>query len=172
MGRRVKSDKPVIEHVANWDKADEYVRQVGDLQVQITQAEATFKDDIDELKADLAEKVKPLQERIKLYTRSLETFAVLHRGDFKNKQSKKVNFGILGWRKSTFIKVRKNTLGKIKAVFSRAMAAACIRVKESVDKEALARLKDEQLASIGARREEKEVFFVEPALPEAVDYLE
>ena len=55
-------------------------------------------------------------------------------------------------------------------MFSKAKAAACIRVKESVDKEALAKLTDEQLADIGARRKEKDVFFVEPALPEAVDY--
>jgi hypothetical protein len=39
-----------------------------------------------------------------------------------------------------------------------------------VDKEALAKLTEEQLTSVGARRKVKDVFFVEPSSQEAVDY--
>jgi phage host-nuclease inhibitor protein Gam len=140
--------------------------------MQIKQAEETAKDDINEIKAELAEKVKPLQEEIKLKVRSLEAFAALHKNDFGKKRSRKLNFGILGWRKSTSISIKKNTLELIKQVFTNAKQKMCIRVKESVDKEALAKLTEEQLASVGARRKEKDVFFVEPSSQEAVDYVE
>ena len=172
MARKVKSDKPILRPVPDWNHADEFVRRIGDLQMQINQAEETAKDNINEIKADLAEKVKPIQETIKLYVRSLEAFAVLHTKEFGKKRSRKLNFGILGWRKSTSISIKKNTVEIIKRVFAKAQQKFYIRVKESVDKEALAKLTDEQLASVGARRKEKDVFFVEPALQEAVDYCE
>jgi hypothetical protein len=41
-----------------------------------------------------------------------------------------------------------------------------------VDKEALAKLTDEELASIKARRKTRDAFFVEPILIEAVNYTE
>ncbi len=172
MAKRVKSDKPVLLPVQHWGYANEFVRRIGDLTMKITAAEHKAKDDIDEAKAELAKTVKPLQEKIKLYAQSLEVFAVTHKADFGKKRSKKLNFGLLGWRKSTPINITKKTLELIKQVFSKAKAAAYIHFKESVDKEALAKLTDEQLASVGARRKEKDVFFVEPDLPEAVDYCE
>ena len=169
---RVKSNKPVLIPIPDWEQADLRIRLIGDLQMQISQAEETAKDDINEIKAELAKKVKPLQEEIKLNVQSMEAFAALHKNDFGKKRSRKLSFGILGWRKSTFISIKKNTLEEIKFLFTRAKQKMCIRVKESVDKEALAKLTDEQLASVGARRKEKDVFFVEPSSQEAVDYCE
>lgn len=171
MAKRVKSDKPVLLPVPHWNHANEFVRRIGDLTLQIAAAEYKAKDDINEAKAELAKTVKPLQEKIKLYAQSLEAFAVINKNDFSGKRSKKLYFGTLGWRKSTAVNITKKTLELIKQVFSK-KAAAYIHFKESVDKDALAKLTDEQLASIGARRKEKDVFFVEPDLPEAVDYCE
>ena len=172
MAKRIKSDKPVLIPISDWLRADDHVWQIGNLQTQIGQAEETAKDDINKVKAELAEKVKPLQEEIQLHVRSLEAFAATHKEDFKKQRSRKLSFGILGWRKSTSISIKKNTLEEIKFLFTRAKQAMCIRIKESVDKEALAKLTDEQLTSVGARRKEKDVFFVEPSFQEAVDYCE
>lgn len=170
MAKRVRSDKPVLRPVPNWEHADNFVRRIGELQQKIQAEEAKAKTKIDQAKSDLAKRVKSYQETIELYHRSLEAFATSHQGDFKKQKSRKLNFGILGWRKSTSISIKKKTLDLIKQVLSKAKAAACIRIKESVDKEALAKLTDEQLASVGAQRKRKEVFFVEPDLTEAADY--
>ena len=102
-----------------------------------------------------------------------------HRDDFKGQKSRKLNFGTLGWRKSTAIRTTKSTYQIIKnallnklviAGLTRAKLNACIRIKESVDKDALARLTDEQLADIKARRDIRDVFFVEPSSQKAADY--
>jgi len=171
--KRVKSDKPALKQIENWGCANEYVRRIGDLQMKITEAEHKAADDINEAKAELAEKVKPLQQQIDTYIRSLEAFAKENwPGDSKSQRSMKLNFGTLGWRKSTSVIIKKTTLEKIKEVFARAKAAMCIITKETVSKEALAKLTDEELVSVGARREIKDDFFVEPDLPEAVDYTE
>ena len=172
MAKRVKSDKPVLIQIPDWLLADEHIRQISEFQTHISKAEKTAKDDIDAIKATLVENVKPLQESIKICVRSLDAFAATHKEDFKKQRSRKLSFGILGWRKSTSISIKKNTLERIKQVFVKATQKMCIRVKESVDKEALAKLTEEQLASVGARRKEKDVFFVEPSSQEAVDYCE
>jgi len=172
MAKRVKSKEPAIISIETWDKADEHIRSIGDLQLKINQAEASAKDAIDEAKAELVESVKPLQSAIELHHRSLEAFAAARKDDFAGQKSRKLNFGLLGWRKSTVTIIKKNTLELIKALFPAAKAKAYIHTKETVDKEALAKLTDQELADISARRESKDVFFVEPDLPKAVDYVQ
>jgi phage host-nuclease inhibitor protein Gam len=171
MKHRVKSEKPAIIPIGTFEEADTILREIGDLQMQINQAETTAKEIIDEAKAELAETVKPLQEQIRNKADSLEVFCSAHRSEFGNQQSRKLNFGSLGWRKSTSIILNAITLELIKRVFGK-RADTYIRTKEEPDKEALASLKDEELKEVGARRKVKEIFYAEPALPEAVDYTE
>lgn len=170
MAKRVKSDKANLIEVTSWRHADELVRQIALHQRTIQQFEAATARKIEQAKADMAARTKACQDGIAGCLRSLEAFAIAHKQDLKAQKSKTLNFGTLGWRKSTSIKIKKTTLGLIRQVFSKLKAASLIRVKESVDKEALAKLTDEQLASVGARRDSKDVFFVEPDLPKAADY--
>lgn len=165
---RIKSDKQ-IETIADWQAADDFIKQIGDLQLEIKQHETTANDTINLAKSDLAKAVNPLLERITVLTDSLEAFAANRPDDFGKAQSRKLNFGLLGWRKSTSISIKQTTLELIKKVFGK-KADQYIRTKEEVDKDALSGLTDQQLVSVDARRKPKEVFFVEPCLPEAVDY--
>ena len=168
--KRVKSDSSLIP-IPDWGQADKLVRRIGDLQLQIQAAEGEAKTDIDDIKALLAEEVKPLQEDIDLHIKSLEAFATSNKKQFGRARSKKLNFGVLGWRYSCSISIKKDTtLELIKKFLSSAQKRACINTKETVDKKVLAKLTDGLLAKIGARRVDKDVFFVEPDIPEAIDY--
>ena len=168
--KRVKSAEPKIIPIADWEGADKQVCKVGELQENIKEAEHAAADDINEVKLVLANKTKSFHGEIKQITTSLEAFAVNHQAQFGKKRSRKLSFGSLGWRKSTSMSIKKTTLDLIKKVFSRAKAKTLIHVKETADKEALAKLTDEQLVSVGARRKNKDVFYVEPDLPESVNY--
>lgn len=170
MAKRIKSDDIPLLKVNNWWHADQLIRDIGNCEAGIQEAEDRARKKIESIKAELAVKAKPVQDMITRRIRSLEAFAVIHKNDFEKQKSKKLNFGILGWRKSTSIRVKKATLELIRQVFSKAKAALYIHTKESVNKEALAKLTEEQLASVGARRDSKEVFFVEPDLTKAAEY--
>jgi len=170
MAKRVKSDDVPLLKVNSWRHADQLVREIGDYEAGIQEAEDHARKKIERIKAELAVKTKPLQDMVTRRIRSLEAFAITHKNDFEKQKSKKLNFGILGWRKSTSVRVKKTTLEKIRQVFSKAKAALYIHTKESVNKEALAKLTEEQLASVGARRDSKDVFFVEPDLTKAAEY--
>jgi hypothetical protein len=118
----------------------------------------------------LTERAKPFNEKIDLCTRSLEAFAIANKKAFGKQRSRKLQFGTIGWRKSTSTKIKKTTLQLIKDVFSAAKAKTLIIVKESVDKQALAKLSDEDLAKVDAKRHVKDLFFVEPDLTKAVNH--
>ena len=169
--KRVKSAKPAIIPIENWEQAAAILREVGDNQLAIRQVEADAKSSIDEIKAELAQDVKPRKELIDQDTRSLEAFAVGHKSEFGKTRSRQMNFGTLGWRKTTSISItKKTTVDLIRQVLSKAKAAVCINVKETVSKDGLAKLTEDQLAELHASRKVKNDFFVEPDLPEAVDY--
>ena len=167
---RIKSDKQALINITGWHQADQLVRELGAIQVSITAAEHKAADDINKIKSELEGKVDQLQAHQKHIVKSLEAFALAHTWDFGDARSRKLNFGILGWRVSKAIQIAGTTLERIKQFFNTSKQKACIRVKESVDKEALAKLTDGELATIKARRKSKDVFFVEPILTKAVDY--
>ena len=169
--KRIKSDKPALIQVRDWAHADELVRKIADHQDTIRKKEIIAKVKVDNFKKALAVGVKPYHNAIARFHESLEAFATAHLNEFKKQKSRKLNFGVIGWRKSTSIKIStKKTLGLIKQLFTKALRESCIITKESVSKDALAKLTDEQLASLKARRDEKDVFFVEPASTEAAEY--
>ncbi|HAL45499.1 MAG: hypothetical protein A2Y12_08815 [Planctomycetes bacterium GWF2_42_9] len=166
MAKRIKSEKQ-IETISDWQQADDFLKQIGELQLEINQAEADANEQAN--KAKMIAIAEPLQKKIKILQDGLEAFAANHVDDFGKAQSRKLNFGLLGWRRSTSISIKESTLELIKKVFGK-KADTYIRLKEEVNKETLSELTDQQLVSIDARRKPKEVFFVEPDLPGAVDY--
>ena len=168
--KRLKSGKPELIEIESWQEADNLIGEIWDLRMTIEILEAKATEKVDQIKADLAGKVKPLRETIDHSIRSLEAFATARREDFGKAKSRNLANGKIGWRKCTAITVAKNTLALIKGVFSRAKRESLINVKETPDKNAMAALTDEELRLVGARRERKEVFFVEPDSVEAAEY--
>jgi phage host-nuclease inhibitor protein Gam len=167
---RIKAEKKALVNISDWSKADQLIHDLGVFEMTITAAEHEATDQINKIKADLEVKVRQLRAEQKNLVDSLEQFALFHTKDFGDARSRKLDFGMLGWRSSTAIEIAATTLERIKVYFTSAEQKACIRVgKESVDKEALAKLTDEKLAIVKARRKTKDAFFVEPLITEAAD---
>lgn len=169
MATRIKAPKQALIGIANWTEADQLVKELGEIQRKLTAAADQSTKDTEVIKQWLADQTKPLNERQKHITKSLEAFAEAHKGDFGDARSRKLDFGLVGWRKSTAIEIAATTLEYIKKLFTPAKQKTVINTKETVDKEALAKLTDDELATIMARRKPKDVFFVEPLITEAAD---
>ena len=168
--KRVKSNKLPIIPVSDWQQVDSFLREMGDLEKDNQKDKVSANLKIDNIKAALAQSVNTRKIRIDQILRSLEAFAVNRKSEFKFKRTRKLAFGVIGWRKSTSTSTTKETLGLIKQVFSAAKAKTLINVKETVSRDALAKLTDEQLASVKARRKVTDGFFALPACQEAPDY--
>lgn len=164
--KRVKSDSLLIP-IPNWDEADQILRRIGQLQNDIAVSEMACAEQIDAAKLKMQQETLDKHTSVKRYVESLEAFCAAHRAAFGKKQSRQLQFGTLGFRRSTAIAIKKTTLELIKFIYGLA-SGDYITVKESPNKEALDKLPDEQLSVIDARREEKETFFVEPDKIESV----
>ena len=169
MATRIKAPKQALINIPDWPAADQLIKELGEIQRTITVANSNATTRINQIKAALESQVNQLQDRQKYIAKSLEEFALGHTKDFGDARSRKLDFGTLGWRLSTWIEVTATTLERIKEYFSTTEQKACVRVKETVDKEALAKLTDGRLAIVKARRKTKDAFFVEPLLTEAAD---
>lgn len=162
--KRIKSNAKLVP-IADWVTADQLLRQVGRLQNEVALHELACAKQIDAAKRTMQDATAPLHEKIDQYVKSLEAYCAANRQAFGKQQSKKLQFGKLGFRRSVAI-TAASTLELIKFGVS---YPDYVNVKETPDKTALADLPDEKLALIDARREDKETFFVEPDSVESVD---
>ena len=165
--KRLKSNAMLIP-IPDWDKADQVVRSLGLLQNDVSLHELACAERIDAAKRDMQAATAPLHELIDQHVKSLEAFCGANRQAFGKQQSKKLQFGKVGFRRSVAISIKKTTLELIKFAFG-VSYTDYVNVKESPDKTALAELPDERLEVIDAKREEKETFFVEPDKIESID---
>ena len=168
--KRIKPGKLDILPIKNWKEADGMLRSIGRMLGEIKTAERRASEKIGKIKAELTEAATPPNAAIKQYTRSLQAFSSAHKADLKVKRSRKLNFGIVGWRKSTSISITSETINLIKKVFSKKQVDTFVHCKETVDKEALSKLTDGQLVSLDAKRKVKDGFFIEPDLTKVAGY--
>lgn len=158
---RRRSERTLIP-IDGWTAADHRLRCISELQRQIAEQTAQANRAIEHVKEALASAVGEIDEQIWLEVESLQAFAVQQKKDFGESRSRKLDFGTLGWRKSTKIVTGKATLGLIKTRLPATLREQCIITKEQVSKDGLARLTDGQLGEVGARRRITDVFFAEP----------
>lgn len=159
MAKRIKR-KDDTYTILNFHQADTHLKELATLQRELEALEANADRMINHVKDDLKKQSRPLSEKIQKHVRSLEAFCAEHRDAFGKSQSKRMLFGVLGWRRSTRISVKKSTLQKIKAMLS--PAKRYIHVKETPNKDVLDKLTDEQLKQVDARRVRREAFYAEP----------
>jgi phage host-nuclease inhibitor protein Gam len=156
---RIKNKKEAT--IKSFDEADLAVQQIGEMQRRIETLKADAGDRIDTIKKLMDEEVKPLQAQIKARSAELEVFAVTHHSDFGRSKSRRLTFGVIGWRRSTSIRCGKKAVELIREVFGR-RARNFLKVKETPNKDELKALSDDELKRIDSSRQLRDVFFVEP----------
>lgn len=149
----------VLGKINNLTEADDVLMQIGSLTLELEAIDAEADTEITKIKDWAAAAGKPLRQKIDELSQMLGAFSEYNRADlFKDRKSIDLTFGIFGYRKSTSIHVKKSTLELLKEKGLEEF----IRIKEEPNKEALAAMSDETLATVDAKRVEKDDFFCEP----------
>ncbi|MDR3561881.1 MAG: host-nuclease inhibitor Gam family protein [Negativicutes bacterium] len=147
---------PVLK---TWDEANENLREIGTIDLEIQTIEAEMNRKIVEAKQVAETEAKVFQDRRARLEFEIKDFAEAHKAELDGK-SKSMNFGEVGFRKSTSVIISKvkNCLAalKNKSMFD------CIKTKETVNKEILRTYSDEILEAVGARRKKGDVFWLKP----------
>jgi phage host-nuclease inhibitor protein Gam len=134
------------------------LKEIGILEKELEGIDADAHKRIAEVKTDAAKKGEDIRKRITDNSALLGAFAAYNKGElFKDKKTVQLSFGTFGYRKSTSISVKKTTLELLKKL----KLKKYIRIKEEVDKEAMASLNDETLSQVDAVRKVKDDFFCE-----------
>ena len=152
-----------IRPIADLERADAALADIAALKRQLAAIEADLNECINLAKAQAEAEAVPLQAKVKAIEGGLQAFAAYNKKTlFSDRRSKALDYGTIGFRKSSQIKPQPRTtwqmvLGRIKEL---ALVEA-IRTKEDVNKEELATWSDERLGIVCARRMEKDLFWYE-----------
>lgn len=150
--------KPNTSRLETLDDVNLAMRDIGLWQKELEAIDNEANKKIAEVKTKASRDGEELRERISGTVAKIQAFAEYNKDEyFADRKSVELSFGSMGWRKSTSISVKKTTLELLRKL----KMVACIRVKEEPDKEAMAALDDETLASVDAVRKVKNDFFVE-----------
>lgn len=159
MTTRIKPNTTPVLLIDNLDQADQALYEVAQFRARIKAAEAAAEERINAVRRAAAETAAPQLARIQELERAILTFAETHRNTVftKGRKSVELQFGSLGYRKSTKISVKKSTLDKLKELgFEDG-----IRRTEAVNKEAMQEWPDDRLALVDARRQAADTFWYE-----------
>jgi phage host-nuclease inhibitor protein Gam len=147
--------------VASLQDADKVLEELADLERRASGVKNSMNERIDAAKAEAAEEMLPIEARKKELEGALSAFALMHKGDlFKEKKSRELDFGTLSFRLSTRIVpagkgiTLETMLEKVKELGF----LDGVRLKEELNKEAMAGWDDDQLAQVGAKRRAEDVF--------------
>ena len=160
MGTRLK---PMAGKLESLEDVNLALRDIGLAQKELEAIDTDAHKRIAEIKTDAARKGEPLRNRIAETAGKIQAYAEYNKADlFKDRKTVELSFGLMGYRKSTKISVKKTTLELLRKL----NLTACIRLKEEPDKDAMAALDDETLTAVDAVRKVSDDFFVEPKMEE------
>lgn len=157
--------KAAIAPIRDLTDADNALAEIAEIDRAVEVANHQLNEDIDNMKKGVQEEIAPLLERKEMLGAGLANFAELNRTEmFKDRKSRELDFGVIGFRKSTALatikkvcSTWKEVLGKLKQYDFR----DAIRVKEEPDREVMSEWPKERLDLVGVQRVEKDEFFYE-----------
>ncbi len=155
-----KRKKPEIKvkKITSLNEADLVLRRIAELNNIVKKIEADADEEINRIKEAAKKEAEGILDEIEALEHSLAIFSEYNKEElFKDKKTIELTFGLFGFRQSTSISIKKDTLELLKQHgFKEA-----IKIKESVNKEIMRDWSDEKLKLVNAKRVVKDSFWVE-----------
>jgi phage host-nuclease inhibitor protein Gam len=143
------------QQIKNLDDANAALAEIGSLELRLEKIDGEASQRIGKIKEAAASAGEESRDRIKELESALALFAEYNKAElFREKKTIELSYGEIGFRKSTKVSVKKSTIELLKKLFP----GKGIRVKEEIDKEALAEFEDGELAQVDAAKVENDVF--------------
>jgi len=147
----------------SWDDVDRALQEIGKYEIAINAIQIEMNISINDAKEKAANLVEPMNKQMTLLKAMIQEFTEGARADIEGK-TKFLNFGKVGFRQSSSITVSAKKLDVILKNLKKFGMEDCIAVKETVNKEALKRYSDIDIAKVGVSRKVEDKFFLETDL--------
>lgn len=145
----------------SWEEVDTALREIAENQIALGDIEAAMNLQILGAKKSAEVESKPYADRIAKLERDIKEYVDDHRSELdKNKKTRTLNFGEVGYRLSTTVglpKAKEKIEDIIRKLKARGMTD-CIVVKEDVSKENLKKYGEDTVNAVGASWKQKDVF--------------
>ena len=174
-----KPKPPKKSQLSTFDEADATLRHLGGAQRTVVALKQEAQAEIDRIKARLARDLEVPAAVAAALTRQLKAFVEAHQPEIEARGAKTVQlqFGRVGMRTPpASLRLEKgftedDVIARIKVVHKRD-ADVYLRVVESLRRDQLALLDEEDLAQLGLRQEQDESVVIEPAVDVAEPIVE
>lgn len=143
----------------SWEDVDRCLREIAECEITLNGIEAQMNMAINDAKEQAATLAKPMQDRAAALTALIKDFTRKNKSDIEGK-TKALNFGKVGYRKTSRVSIPKKTDDIIKNLRKHGMDD-CIVSKISINKEVLEKYPDEDIIKIGASRKVEDKFWME-----------
>ncbi|NDY57430.1 hypothetical protein G3N56_11835 [Desulfovibrio sulfodismutans] len=156
--------------IGDLDAADKALARLAEIRRAVEAEEGKLNETIDKMKALAKERLAAKLADKKAIEAALVTFAGSKKDElFEKARSRQLNFGTIGFRRSTEIKAKgKGTLAgileRVKTLITGEPDdpfAGAVRVKEELNRDEMVKWPDERLELVGARRAKKDLFYYE-----------
>ncbi len=160
-----KRSKPSnLQPIRTPGEANETIREIGEVKRVIAEIENRMNDDIAEIKAGAAEDAAPHRSRLEALENGIYAFAEVKKDELfdEKKRSLKLDFGVIGYRRSHEIATQKGFTWKtVLAKLKELAFNEAIRTKEEPDKDVMNGWPTERLHLVGCEKKEKDTFWYE-----------
>ena len=159
-----KRNKPSnVCPVKSIEDVNDALAKIATHQRELAAIEGEMNNDIDRIKAAAKAKAADHEEKVKALEGGIQAFSEMKKDDlFKKTRSIPLNFGTIGFRKSTSLKpMVKNTWAMVLGMLKERGLNTAIRVSESVNKEVLSEWPDDRLGTVSVRRVSTDQFWYE-----------
>lgn len=153
--------KVVIEdEVRDLTEADELLKRLGEIETVLTANDTRMTERIAQVKLQFVAYAQPyMQERKQLEMR-LCLYAKAHPEIFGAARSRRLNNGVIGFRRSSKIKLLVTVQEAIENIRKLGLAKLLLKEQPKLDKVKLAQQPADVLATVGAEIRGKDTFFV------------
>lgn len=147
-----KRVEEVIAEFESWDDVNQALGTIGDNQRMVEGFEAEMQEKIDAAKAEAEAKSRIYLEGTKRLEAQICAFAEAHRDDMDGKKSKTLNFGSVGFRKSTRITLPKapaKLAEIVRQLLERGMSDCVKQAEPKIDKGILGKYPPADIIAVG-----------------------
>lgn len=160
-----KRVEEVIAEFESWDDVNQALGTIGDNQRMVEGFEAEMQEKIDAAKAEAEAKSRIYLEGTKRLEAQICAFAETHRDDMDGTKSKTLNFGSVGFRKSTRITLPKapaKLAEIVRQLLERGMSDCVKQAEPKIDKGILGKYPPADIIAVGAGVKVLDTFWYEP----------
>ncbi|MEG1406820.1 MAG: host-nuclease inhibitor Gam family protein [Ruthenibacterium sp.] len=144
--------------LASWTAADDTLRDIRALKHSMAEMDVEKNRRIDAIKDEYSKAALPLQNRVKRLEADIKEFVSAHRAELNGK-SRRMNFGIVGYRLSSSVVVAANKMADVIAKLKGMGHHECIKTVETLDRKALGRCPVNVILDVGAYVKQTDEFY-------------